>query len=156
MGAVFEAVQQPIGRRVAIKVLHPEFAHDREVLKRFFNEARAANLISHPSIVQVSDYGQLPNGSAYLVMEFLNGATLDERLEASGGCLSSEEAQHITWQLASALGDWCETPLCERGEYGLGEGGDARESLGWGWILRNAGCRRILREFWVLLGAASG
>ncbi len=103
MGAVFEAVQQPIGRRVAIKVLHPEFAHDREVLKRFFNEARAANLISHPSIVQVSDYGQLPNGSAYLVMEFLNGATLDERLEASGGCLSSEEAQHITWQLASAL-----------------------------------------------------
>ena len=48
MGAVFEAVQQPIGRRVAIKVLHPEFAHDREVLKRFFNEARAANLISHP------------------------------------------------------------------------------------------------------------
>ena len=103
MGAVYEAVQQPIGRRVAIKVLHPEYAHDREVLKRFFNEARAANLISHPSIVQVSDYGQLPNGSAYLVMEFLNGATLDERLDASGGCLSSEEAQHITWQLASAL-----------------------------------------------------
>lgn len=104
MGAVYEAVQQPIGRRVAIKVLHPEYAHDREVLKRFFNEARAANLISHPSIVQVSDYGQLPNGSAYLVMEYLNGATLDERLDASGGRLSAEEAQHITWQLASGLG----------------------------------------------------
>jgi hypothetical protein len=54
------------------------------------------------------------------------------------------------------LGDWCETQLCERGESRLEEGGDAWESLGWGWILRNAECRRILRGFWGLLGAASG
>jgi hypothetical protein len=54
------------------------------------------------------------------------------------------------------LGGWCKTQLRERGEYGLGEGGDARKSLGWCWILRNAECRRILRGFWGLLGAASG
>jgi hypothetical protein len=57
------------------------------------------------------------------------------------------------------LGGWCETQLCERGESRLEEGGDAWESLGWGWILRNAECRRILRGFWGargLLGAASG
>lgn len=103
MGTVYEAVQQPIGRRVAIKVLHPEFAHDRDVLKRFFNEARAANLINHPSIVQVSDYGQLPNGSAYLAMEYLDGFTLDDHVIAAGGKISPDQAQHIAWQLASAL-----------------------------------------------------
>jgi hypothetical protein len=54
------------------------------------------------------------------------------------------------------LGGWCETQLHERGVVGLEEGGDAWESLGWGWILRNAECRRILRGFWGLLGAASG
>ena len=103
MGSVYEAVQNPIGRRVAIKILHPEYANDSEVLKRFFNEARAANLVNHPSIVQVSDYGQLPNGSAYLVMEYLSGQTLAERLDGSGGRLSVDVAQHIAWQLASAL-----------------------------------------------------
>lgn len=54
------------------------------------------------------------------------------------------------------LGGWCETQLCERGEYGLEEGGDAWKSLGWCWTFRNAECRRILRGFWGLLGAASG
>lgn len=103
MGTVYEAVQQPIGRKVALKVLHSEYANDPDVLKRFFNEARAANLINHPSIVQVSDYGQLPSGAAYLVMEYLTGETLAERLSTSPGRLSPELAQHMAWQLASAL-----------------------------------------------------
>lgn len=104
MGSVYEAIQNPIGRRVAIKVLHAEYANDREVLKRFFNEARAANLVNHPSIVQVSDYGQFPNGSPYLVMEYLDGETLADRLEKVGGKLPIESALYVGWQLASALG----------------------------------------------------
>jgi hypothetical protein len=63
------------------------------------------------------------------------------------------EALSYRQGLESRLGDWCETQLCERGESRLEEGGDAWESLGWCWILRNAECRRILRGFWGLLGA---
>ena len=80
MGAVYEAVQEPIGRRVAVKVLLPQHAQDRDAVHRFFNEARAVNLIEHPSIVQVSDYAQVPDGPVYLVMEYLRGQTLSARI----------------------------------------------------------------------------
>ena len=103
MGIVYEGVQTAIGRRVAIKVLHPEYAHDREVLNRFFNEARAANLIEHPAIITVSDFGHLANGSAYLVMEFLDGRTLVEYVDSVGGRLPVEQAVPIVVQVASAL-----------------------------------------------------
>jgi serine/threonine protein kinase len=82
MGAVYEAIQEPIGRRVAVKVLLAQHAQDRDAVARFFNEARAVNLIEHPSIVQVSDYGQAADGTVYLAMEFLRGQTLSERLLA--------------------------------------------------------------------------
>ena len=58
MGAVYEARNTWTGRRVAIKVLHPEFAQNEEVLARFFREAQAATRIAHPSIVEVLDLGQ--------------------------------------------------------------------------------------------------
>ena len=103
MGSVYEAVQEPIGRRVAVKVLRPEYARQPEVVKRFFNEARATNLIDHPSIVQVSDYGHLSEGTAYLVMELLSGQSLSDHMIASGGSLPEPMAQHLVWQLASAL-----------------------------------------------------
>jgi serine/threonine protein kinase len=80
MGAVYEAIQEPIGRRVAVKVLLAQHAQDRDAVARFFNEARAVNLIEHPSIVQVSDYGQAADGTVYLAMEFLRGQTLSDRL----------------------------------------------------------------------------
>ncbi len=103
MGFVYEAVQEPIGRRVAIKVLHSEFAHKEDVIKRFFNEARAVNLITHPSIVQISDYGVIADGTAYLVMELLEGQTLDAHIKSTGGRLPEPLAQNLAWQLASAM-----------------------------------------------------
>lgn len=103
MGAVYEAIQQPIGRRVAIKILHAELARQQELVKRFFNEARATNLIPHPTIVQISDFGYLPDGTPYIVMEYLEGLTLAERLLEEGGKLDEGLAQHICWQLSSAL-----------------------------------------------------
>jgi len=54
MGAVYEALHEQLGRRVAIKVLHWQHARSQEVLARFFNEARAVNLINHPGLVQIS------------------------------------------------------------------------------------------------------
>jgi serine/threonine-protein kinase len=103
MGAVFEAIHDAIERRVAIKVLHPEYAQNAEFTARFFNEARAVNRIAHPGLVQVSDYGQQAAGATYIVMEFLDGETLSGRMKRSGGKLSSPEVIHLGWQLADSL-----------------------------------------------------
>lgn len=103
MGAVYEGIHQAIHRRVAIKVLHPEYARDPEMAKRFINEARAVNHVDHPGVVQVSDYGQLDNGTAYIVMEYLKGDTLSSRIERFKGQLPMHFILQISWQLADAL-----------------------------------------------------
>ena len=76
MGRVYLAVQPAIGSRVAIKVLSDECARNPELLERFFAEARAVNLIRHENIVSVLDLAQLPDGRPYIVMEYVEGATL--------------------------------------------------------------------------------
>ena len=106
MGTVYEAVHQTIERRVAIKILKSELATDSEIVARFFNEARAVNRIAHPSLVQISDYGQTPEGTVYLVMEFLEGETLQQRLvrlEKQGQRLRLSALLHTIWQVAQAL-----------------------------------------------------
>lgn len=103
MGAVFEAVHEAIERRVAIKVLHPEYARNAEFIARFFNEARAVNRVAHPGLVQVSDYGQQPDGTSYIVMEFLEGESLARRMDRLGGKLPTPETIHLGWQLADSL-----------------------------------------------------
>lgn len=102
MGEVYEAVDESLDRHVAIKILLPRFAEDPEVTVRFFNEARSVNLISHPGLVQVYEFGQLPSGGAFLVMEYINGSTLRDRLKESER-LPEMEALQIALQLSSAL-----------------------------------------------------
>ncbi len=80
MGAVYEARQESLDRRVALKTLHAEFAQDQEFIARFFNEAKVLSQLPHPSIVQVSDFGKAADGSAYLAMEYLRGQSLGRRL----------------------------------------------------------------------------
>ena len=103
MGSVHEALQETIERKVAIKILRPEYAHDADITKRFFNEARAVNRIDHPSLVQIHEHGHLPDGTAYIVMEFLKGETLAQRLYQSGGRVPAALAMQIVWQVAAAL-----------------------------------------------------
>jgi serine/threonine-protein kinase len=103
MGAVYEAVKPSINRRVAIKVLLPEYAEREDVIRRFLNEARAVNAISHPGVVQIFDIGKAPDGGLYLVMEYLEGETLTHRMEQNTGRLSEEETINIAWQLAGVL-----------------------------------------------------
>ncbi len=79
MGVVYECVHEAIERRVAIKVLNAEYTRNTEAVTRFFNEARAVNRIEHPGLVQIFDYGQLADGTAYIVMEFLKGETMGRR-----------------------------------------------------------------------------
>jgi serine/threonine-protein kinase len=81
MGAVYRAEHQLLGRIVAIKVLHPEMCANKDVVNRFFNEAKATTAINHPGIVEVFDFGYMPSGHAYIVMEFLDGMSLAQRIK---------------------------------------------------------------------------
>lgn len=81
MGVVYEGVRDDIGGRAAIKILRAQFAMNAEVAGRFVNEARAANLIDHPSIVKVFDFGRTEDGVIFLTMEFLEGESLYSRMQ---------------------------------------------------------------------------
>jgi hypothetical protein len=101
MGAVYRAVDETLGRQVAVKVLRRELAHDPTFLERFRREARAAAGLSHPGVAGVYDYGEL-GGQPFIVMELVEGETLAERL-AAGGRLPWREAFAIGEQVAAAL-----------------------------------------------------
>src|SRR5262249_23659259 len=84
MGAVYRATHVGTGRRVAVKVIAPELAGDGEFIERFRREAKTIGLLRHPNIVNVTDFGVTGAGgetAAYLVMEYLEGLTLAERLK---------------------------------------------------------------------------
>jgi serine/threonine-protein kinase len=104
MGVVYLAEHQTLGRRAVIKQLLPEVSRDHDIVQRFFNEARAATMIRHPGIVDVFDFGQHPtSGTAYIVMEFLEGESLASRLERER-ILPIDLAAYIARQIASPLG----------------------------------------------------
>src|SRR5512140_2189184 len=101
MGTVYYAEHTLIGRRAAIKILHPEVSRNPEVLARFLIEARAANDIRHPNVVEITDIGQAGD-LHYIVMSFLEGETLGERLERSR-VMEEDAAVRILRQVTSAL-----------------------------------------------------
>jgi len=103
MGAVYEARQDPLDRRVALKTLHPEYAGNKDAVARFFNEAKVFSRLEHPCIVQVSDFGNAEDGTAYLVMEYLRGQNLGRRLTAGDGRLPVATALQMAWQVADVL-----------------------------------------------------
>jgi serine/threonine protein kinase len=103
MGAVYLAEHPGIGRRVAVKVLHKQFSGDEQLLGRLLNEARAANAIRHPNIIEILDSGMREDGVPYLVMELLEGETLGQRIRRVGR-LPIADAVAFTLQTASALG----------------------------------------------------
>src|SRR5262245_28141640 len=100
-GAVYLAEHSLFGRRAAIKVLHPGFSQRQDIVERFFNEARAASSIADAGIVQIFDFGY-QNGVAYIVMEFLDGESLEARLRRLG-CLALPDVLRLGRQLALSL-----------------------------------------------------
>ena len=92
-----------LGRRAAIKMLHATIGSNPGIAARFFNEARAAASIQDPGIVQIFDFGQHSDGRAYIVMELLEGESLDRRLNRLGR-LPLLDALRIIRQVASSLG----------------------------------------------------
>jgi serine/threonine-protein kinase len=102
MGAVYLAEHPLLGRKAAVKVLKPELAANTELVQRFLNEARAANAIHHPNIIDIIDVGLLPEGVPYMMMEFLEGESLAARLRRAQRLTVSEACKYAR-QTASAL-----------------------------------------------------
>ena len=102
MGAVYEAVQLRLNKRVAIKLMARDLAANREALARFHREAEITSHLGHPHLVTVIDFGTAESGEPYLVMEYLSGEDLEHRVRRVGR-LSIENAVHMTRQVASAL-----------------------------------------------------
>jgi serine/threonine protein kinase len=103
MGVVYECVHEYIGRRAAVKVLHADFSRNPEMAVRFLNEARATNIVQHPGIVNIFEFDRLPDGSAYIVMDYLDGDSLTQRLARLGGRLELPYALFLAWQISEAL-----------------------------------------------------
>jgi tRNA A-37 threonylcarbamoyl transferase component Bud32 len=101
MAEVFEGHDQLLDRRVAIKVLHPQYARDPSFVERFKREARAAASLAHPCVVGVYDTGE-QNGTHFIVMEFVEGRTLADVLE-QGGPLEPRRALRIAVDVCAAL-----------------------------------------------------
>jgi len=102
MGFVYAARHAIIDKRVAIKVLKKEHSQDASAVERFLVEAKAASKIGHQNIVDITDFGVLPDGHAYFVMEFLDGPTLGKMVHERGN-IGPEEAIAITVQVARGL-----------------------------------------------------
>jgi serine/threonine protein kinase len=101
MGEVYEARHTALGKRVAIKVIGQRLLEDDRAIGRFLTEARALAQIQHPAIVTVEHVGELPDGRAYFVMEYLHGESLSRRL--SRGRIPLREALRILDQMARGL-----------------------------------------------------
>jgi serine/threonine protein kinase len=101
MGTVFSAIHPLIGKKVAVKVLKPELCANQASIDRFVQEAQAVNKIGHPNIVDVFSLGELEDGRAYMVMEWLRGEDLKTRL--ARGPMSVHDACDILDGIARAL-----------------------------------------------------
>src|SRR5262249_50248726 len=108
MGSVYCAEHPSIGKRVALKVLHAEFAAQPEIVSRFFQEAKAVNNIQHPNIVDIVDFGTIPPAvssdppTVYFIMEYIDGARLTDVIRREAP-LPPERATSIALQIADAL-----------------------------------------------------
>jgi eukaryotic-like serine/threonine-protein kinase len=110
MGRVYLALQQGIGRHVAVKILHKDLSYDPILVARFHREAQIASRLSHPNVVQTLMAGQLPeagpgSSAMYIVMEYLDGISLRSALAAAGGAIQLPRALRIVLQICDAVGE---------------------------------------------------
>ncbi len=113
MGAVYEALQEDLNRRVAVKVLHPHLALDADLVERFKREAQAAAALGHPNIVHVTDFQVSPGQQPFLVMEYLTGKSFRELMKEEKR-LPPKRTAFIATQILSALAAAHEAKIVHR------------------------------------------
>src|SRR5262245_41666322 len=111
MGEVYLAEDARLGRKVALKLLPPEFTQDRERLRRFEQEARAASALNHPNIVTIFEIGEV-EGIHFIATEYIDGQTLRQRM--LGASLEMSEALDVAMQVAGALAAAYEAGIIHR------------------------------------------
>jgi serine/threonine-protein kinase len=104
MGLVYKAKHVVLNKPLALKVLRPDVSRDEEIITRFRQEAQSASAIGNQHIIDISDFGTLPDGSTYFVMEFLDGVDLTGAIESSLPGMDAVRTVHIAKQLCNALG----------------------------------------------------
>lgn len=102
MGTVYAGVHPVIGKKVAIKLLHPHVARQEESVYRFIQEARAVNAIGHPGIVDIFGFGKFDDGRHYIIMEYLEGQQLLDYMNEHGP-LEPYQACDVVRQMAESL-----------------------------------------------------
>lgn len=102
MGAVYKARQVEMNRMVGVKLLHPRLVNRKDLVSRFRREARALSQLVHPNTVKVFLYGELDDGSLYIIMEFLEGKNLNQTVRSEGP-FSMDRALPILVQVCGAL-----------------------------------------------------
>ncbi len=102
MGTVYLAEHTTIHKKLAIKVLSSDYCHKQDLVDRFLQEARAASLIEHENVVEITDYGSTPGGSVFFVMEFLQGEDLSDTVKREGP-LPWARVRSIMVQICRAL-----------------------------------------------------
>ncbi len=102
MGMVYEVMNEQLKRRGALKVLHAQLSRDQELVKRFQTEAKAANVVQHPSMINIYEMGHLAGGETYFIMEYLDGESLGDRLEKRGK-LPVDVTVRLCQQIAAGL-----------------------------------------------------
>ncbi len=106
MGAVYLATHQILEKQVALKILHGEFARKKDLVERFMQEAKAASRITHENVIDISDYGETPDGLVFFAMELLQGHDLHEeiaRARLAGQLLPWSRSKKIFLQICAAL-----------------------------------------------------
>ena len=102
MASVYRAVQRPIGRQVAVKVLAPDYVLDKVGVKRFVLEAQAASMLRSRYSATIYDFGLSPDGYVFFSMELATGALLHDAIQREG-CLQVERTLHIVMDVCRSL-----------------------------------------------------
>ena len=113
MGAVYQAEQVAMKRKVALKVLHPHLSQEEHLIERFRREAAACSRLNHPNTITIHDFGQTDDGTLFIAMEFVEGINLADLIERSGA-LPWPQAVHICLQVAQSLADSHEQGIVHR------------------------------------------
>src|SRR5260221_3854808 len=105
MGRGYRAFQRGIDRDLAVKVLHRELSSNKALVARFDRQAKVASRLAHPHVVHGLLVRQLPDGPMYIVMEYLDGLSLQSALAGALGAMPLPRALHIALQLSDAAGE---------------------------------------------------